>query len=343
MTRICLSLCIFAGLSAILPFAAVAEDKPAPAAANPERIPAVTDEPAPAVTVNGKSLSADDVRTRMGDILARQGVPAEMQAQILGQYGDKIQKQVIDDFINDVLLDAELTNRAVTVAADVVESALAEIKKNLPKDMTLEKAIESEGMTVDDLRANIVETEKRRALYKTMTEGIVPVTEKQAAAFYEENKQRFVSEEEAAARHILIACGVDEGEAEHKAAREKIDTIRKQLVDGADFAATAQASSDCPSKKEGGSLGSFGRGRMVPEFEKAAFTQDIDQIGPVIKTQFGYHVVQVTERQNAATQSLDSVSADIRENLEESARREKFQDFIDSLRAKAEIVISESH
>jgi parvulin-like peptidyl-prolyl isomerase len=98
------------------------------------------------------------------------------------------------------------------------------------------------------------------------------------------------------ARHILVAAKPKAGHAERAEKQRLAEKIRKQLADGADFAEMAKMHSDCPSKQRGGDLGTFKKGQMVKPFEHAAFTQKVDAIGPVVETQFGYHIVQVTER-----------------------------------------------
>jgi peptidyl-prolyl cis-trans isomerase C len=89
-------------------------------------------------------------------------------------------------------------------------------------------------------------------------------------------------------------------DADAAAAKAKIDAIRTRLLAGEDFATLAAENSDCPSGQRGGDLGSFGKGMMVPEFEKAAYEQEVGVIGEVVKTNFGYHIVKVTERDDAA-------------------------------------------
>ena len=89
-------------------------------------------------------------------------------------------------------------------------------------------------------------------------------------------------------------------DADATAAKAKIDAIRTRLLAGEDFATLAAENSDCPSGQRGGDLGSFGKGMMVPEFEKAAYEQEVGVIGEVVKTNFGYHIVKVTERDDAA-------------------------------------------
>ncbi len=89
---------------------------------------------------------------------------------------------------------------------------------------------------------------------------------------------------QATARHILVDS------------ESKCQTLIDEIKAGADFAAVAKEHSSCPSSRDGGSLGTFGRGQMVPEFDTACFDGEIADVQGPIKTQFGYHVVEVTAR-----------------------------------------------
>lgn len=88
----------------------------------------------------------------------------------------------------------------------------------------------------------------------------------------------------ARARHILV-------DSEAKALE-----LKQQILDGADFADVAKANSQCPSSRSGGDLGQFGPGMMVPEFDKVCFSADVGSLEGPIKTQFGYHLLEVTDR-----------------------------------------------
>ena len=90
----------------------------------------------------------------------------------------------------------------------------------------------------------------------------------------------------ASARHILVST-----EAECQA-------LKDQIAAGADFAALAKEHSQCPSGKQGGELGSFGRGQMVPEFDKVVFSAPVNEVQGPVKTQFGYHLLEVTSRED---------------------------------------------
>jgi parvulin-like peptidyl-prolyl isomerase len=95
------------------------------------------------------------------------------------------------------------------------------------------------------------------------------------------------------ARHILVAVPAHASVAAKAEARQKLERIRTELLDGRDFTAVAREYSDCPSKENGGDLGTFSRGQMVKPFEDAAFSQKAGEIGPIIETEFGFHIIQV--------------------------------------------------
>jgi peptidyl-prolyl cis-trans isomerase C len=97
------------------------------------------------------------------------------------------------------------------------------------------------------------------------------------------------------ARHILVACEPTDSPAVRASKRAQAEEIRREILGGADFAEAARRHSNCPSKEKGGDLGFFTRKRMVKSFEKAAFSQTIGEIGPVVETQYGYHIIQVLE------------------------------------------------
>nr|WP_223302866.1 peptidylprolyl isomerase [Halotalea alkalilenta] len=90
----------------------------------------------------------------------------------------------------------------------------------------------------------------------------------------------------ATARHILV-----DSEA-------KCEALKQEIENGADFAEIARKHSSCPSSRQGGDLGSFGRGQMVPEFDRVVFSAPVSQVQGPVKTQFGYHLLEVTSRQD---------------------------------------------
>ena len=144
----------------------------------------------------------------------------------------------------------------------------------------------------------------------------VQVTDAELQAFYDENADRFRHPEQRRASHILIRVSPDAPSAEREAARQKIDGILARAKAGEDFAALATASSQDPvSAAQGGDLGYFGRGQMVPAFEEAAFATPEGAISGVVETQFGYHILKVTGARAAGTVPLDEVREEIQRQV----------------------------
>jgi len=163
------------------------------------------------------------------------------------------------------------------------------------------------------------------------------VKDEDVSAFYETNKDKFQTDESVAVRHILIGCAQDSDEVAHEKAQAEAQEIHEQLIGGGDFAELAREKSSCPSSAKGGELGSVPRGQTVPEFEQAAFAQALDEIGPVVKTAFGYHIIQVTDKQDAGLLSEDVAAVHIRQQLEQQAKGQLFTQFLQSLRSDATI------
>ena len=183
--------------------------------------------------------------------------------------------------------------------------------------------------------APYLQPEKRKAKYLLVeTAKIRPtiqVSDADVQAEYTANTEAYRKSEEVHARHILYK--VEGGnEAAQKA---KADAAVKRLKAGADFAALARAESDDPgSKASGGDLGSFGRGRMVKEFEEAAFSAKEKEIVGPVKTPFGWHVIQVLERTGERVQPFFEVAPGIRQRLQEDRAREEAKRLAAQLGAK---------
>jgi peptidyl-prolyl cis-trans isomerase D len=159
--------------------------------------------------------------------------------------------------------------------------------------------------------------ETRKISYFAFADGQEPggtpqVSEAEVQQYYNEHVKEYQVDEQVRVRHILIK--VDQG-ADAKAdaaAKQKAEDILKQIKSGGNFADLAKKNSDDPgSKDQGGELGFLKRGATVPEFDQAAFTLPVGQTSDLIKTKFGYHILQVEEKQTAHTRPLDEVKSTI--------------------------------
>jgi peptidyl-prolyl cis-trans isomerase D len=139
----------------------------------------------------------------------------------------------------------------------------------------------------------------------------VTVTPADIERYYNQNIQQFQTPEQVRASHILLKTEGKNDEDVRKAAEE----VLKKVKANGDFAALAKQYSEDTSKDQGGDLGLFGKGRMVPEFEAAAFAMQPGQVSDLVKSQFGYHIIKVTERQDPKTTPIDEVRAQIQQQL----------------------------
>jgi peptidyl-prolyl cis-trans isomerase C len=165
------------------------------------------------------------------------------------------------------------------------------------------------------------------------------VSEAEARAFYDTNQDKFTRGASVKASHILIGVDAKASAEEKKKAREKAEALRKEIAGGADFAAVAKGNSTCPSSQRGGDLGFFGAGQMVPEFEKAAFALKPGEVSDVVETQFGYHIIKVTEKKPAETTDFKDVQAKIEEFLKGQKVNELIQAYIEDAKKTASIEI----
>ncbi len=146
------------------------------------------------------------------------------------------------------------------------------------------------------------------------------------------------------ARHILIKTeGIDDDATLDKK-RAEAEAIRQQLLEDPklDFAKLAAEKSEGPSGPRGGDLGTFGRGQMVPDFEKAAFSQKAGEIGELVKTQFGYHIIKVEEHLEEKELTLEEIAPQIVTHLKIERRTQHMKELVDELRAAAKIVQPEA-
>jgi peptidyl-prolyl cis-trans isomerase C len=218
-----------------------------------------------------------------------------------------------------------------------IDQAIETIKARLPEGMTMEEALKKEGMTLGELRTNLVGELRIKLLVESEVPTNAVPSDEDVAKLYETQKDQFTTPESVEARHVLIkveSTDDDKTKAEKKA---KAEAIHKQLVEGADFEKVAKESSDCPSKERGGNLGTFQRGQMVKAFEDAAFSQATNAVGPVVETMFGYHIIQVLERKAAGTNSLAEVKDRLVESMKQRKQMEGFELFLGKLKAASKI------
>jgi peptidyl-prolyl cis-trans isomerase C len=283
------------------------------------------------VEVNGIKLTQNEVDAQMNKIIA--AVQSQVPPDQIEKVKLDMRKRIIDNFITRTLLTQEADKLTIVASEDEITSAINEIKSKLPQGMTLEAALKQGGMSMEEMRKDITFSVRVNKLMESQMKDDKKPSDEEIKKYYTDNKKQFSTSETVQARHILVK--VDEKDGEKKA---KIDALRKQLLEGSEFEKLAKENSDCPSKEKGGDLGTFPRGRMAKPFEEAAFSQKVKDIGPIVQTKFGYHIIQVLEHNQPTEKKLDEVKEKISEGLVAKKKQEIASNYITNLKEKAKIV-----
>jgi peptidyl-prolyl cis-trans isomerase C len=295
------------------------------------------DEPTPedpAAVVNGTTITQKALTfetQRMLEQMARQGqVPNE---EII----PKVREDVLNRMIEEELLYQDSQAKKIKVPDERVTEELASIKKRFPSEKEYQEALAGIDMSEADLTRKIKRGMAIEQLIKNHVIQGINVSDAESRAFYDQNANMFQKPEQIQARHILIKMEGDVTEEQKAEARTKIEMVRKKALDGEDFAALASEYSEGPSSAKGGDLGYFSRGQMVKPFDDAAFALEPGKISEVVETQFGFHIIEVTDRQPASVVSYETAQAQIAERLKQEKSRREIRQYIDTLVAKADI------
>lgn len=252
-------------------------------------------------------IAAGDVAIRQSEFEgALKTLPPEYQQYAMGAG----KKQFAEDFLRMKMLAAE------------------GLKNGLDKDPEVVKQLSL-------MRENLVANAQMQRIEKGIT-----ISDEDLKKAYEAGKNEY---EQVKARHILIAFkgspAAQEGKPEltEEQAKAKAEDLRKQLAGGANFDELAKKESDdVGSGSRGGDLGAFGRGQMVPEFEQAAFGGKVGEVSPVIRTQYGYHIIKVDEHNTTPFEQVKT-------NLERAQRQEKLQAKLDEMKAQAKVTFNDAY
>ncbi|SKA93063.1 peptidyl-prolyl cis-trans isomerase C [Clostridium sp. USBA 49] len=197
-----------------------------------------------------------------------------------------------------------------------------ELIYNYAKDNEIEK---------DEEYIKRLENAKKEILTQTAINKLlsdVNVTDEEIKKYYEANKHLFKEEDSVTARHILVNT-LDEAEE-----------IKNKIDNGMNFEAAAIQYSTCPSKEYGGNLGSFTKGKMVPEFEKTAFELPVGVVSEPVKTQFGYHLIKVENKNIGSIKSLEEVYLIIKNELLNERQSYKFAEITENLKKEYDVILN---
>lgn len=236
---------------------------------------------------------------------------------------------VLDGIIADRLVQKEAKKKKVEVKDEDIQKELDTIIAQYGSEDALVVELEKQGSSLDSLKEDIIS-------YLQMTELVkqeVEVTDEEIATAYEESKEGLATPAQIRASHILV-----EEEAKAK-------EVMAKLKDGAKFEDLAKEYSvDSANAEAGGDLGYFGEGDMVAEFEKVAMAMKVDEAPQMAKSEFGYHIIKVTDKQEAKNPTLEESKEELKESLLTSKVEAEYPMWLESLKEeyKAENLLTKT-
>jgi len=254
------------------------------------------------------------------------------------QYEAAVQ-QIMPQLVGIEIAKAYAEENNMTVSDKEVDQEISKIKEqvgeqarssgqNLSDQKAYEQALEQNNITEEELREDIRENLPVQKVQEKVTGNAEP-SDEEIQKFYEKNKEaQFTTPEQRCARHILF----------NKDQKQKAEDVEKQLEDGADFAKLAKENSQDPgSAEKGGDLGCLGKGETVPEFEEATFGAEQGEIVGPVKTEFGYHIIEVTDAKPEQTRPLSEVESQIRSQLSTEEQSEAFSKWLEEQKKQRDV------
>lgn len=324
------------------PAALPAAAKTAEAAVNETAAPAEKSAKAQTVApdatiavVAGSPIKRQDLDRALAVLTAQNRLPDSISAE---------QRKQLESATLDQLIFAELMYQqgVKTPPEDLekqVDFKMSQSKGKFQSQDEFEAALKGAGITEKEL-AEI--TRKDLIIGNFIDKTIAPtvsVSDEEIKKFYDENSSQLQEPPQVRASHILIGVESTATDEEKKKAREKAEALLKEIKEGKDFAEVAKSDSTCPSKTQGGDLGFFGKGQMVAQFEQAAFGMKVGDISDIVETQFGYHIIKVTDKKDGEAPKLEELRDKITTYLKGLKTQKAVFDYVTKLRKEAKVEI----
>jgi peptidyl-prolyl cis-trans isomerase C len=256
------------------------------------------------------------------------------------QVGADFYQRVLDDMVGGELLYQSVEKKGIVPTEQEIDAEIESQKGRFGGEVELGKALEAQGLTLDDLR---LELKKEIGIQKLIERDFIPVITVSAdekKKFYAENSAQMQRPDQFRAAHILILIEKSATPESKEEARKKAGAIRSLLDAGQDFTELARKNSGDPgSKDSGGELPWMSPGQTVPPFEAAALALAPGEISPVVETQFGYHIIKLHEKRSAGVMSYEEVEGRIDEFLKRRGLQQKIEAEIQGLKAQGKVEV----
>jgi peptidyl-prolyl cis-trans isomerase SurA len=270
---------------------------------------------------------ADKIRTM--------GYPAQKEREMLY----KVRRDILDKLIDQKLTDQEIKRAKITVADKDIDSTLERIKEEkMITEEELRKGLAAEGLTLDEYRTHLKDQMLRRKLVNREIQSKIVITDGDISGYYTENRDKYSGIRKYHLYNIIMRVSPYAGEAEKGEALKKMEEIHAQFAKGRPFETLIAQYTQLPSIN-GGEIGQFALKELSPQLQKVLKSLEPEQVTTVVDTDLGYQIFYIKKIIETPGKSLEEAAPEIQKILFNQIIDEKFNTWIEELRARSHIKI----
>jgi peptidyl-prolyl cis-trans isomerase SurA len=289
-----------------------------------------------AAIVNDEIITLNDVNREASPVIR----DAEKKSAIDNEVRSQIRRAALDHLVEKKLIDQKIKELGIKVTDEEVRLAIEDVKKqnNMASQDVLVKALASQGLSFEQYRSQLQEQIEKLKLVSMEVRAKIQVGETEMREYYEANRVKYSEEETFRARHIFFRTNEKAPAEDIKRSMNTALMVLAEAKSGKDFAELAKSYSEDPAaRKDGGALGTFKKGDMMPELETAILAMKTGDVSELVYTTAGFHIVKLEERISGKMKPFETVKPEIEEVLYRKKSEERFSQWAKELRSKASI------
>jgi peptidyl-prolyl cis-trans isomerase SurA len=253
---------------------------------------------------------------------------------------EEARKGSLNKLIDGVLLEQEARRLKIVISQQKIDRTMNDMlaRRNISYDEFME-SLKKEGITIGDYKKEISQYLVTREIVEKTIRYKVSVSDEEIGDYYGKHRDKYEGKEANRVQQILIVKPKGADQETVSVLREKTEAILKRLLEGEPFEALAVEYSQGPAAKAGGDLGFLEKGMMYPEVDEEAFRLKKGELGGVVESPIGFHIIKVLDKRGAGVKPIEEVREEIIARISEEKTEEKFQEWFRKLREKSHIDI----
>ena len=253
---------------------------------------------------------------------------------------NRVRRQALDTLIEEKVMDREVKKSGIKATPREIEAVLEDVKKqNKVNQEGLERALAIEGMTLEQYKTQIEQRILRTKLVQWSVKVEPKGSEQQLRDFYEQNAARYRTPVTLRPAHITFAVPKGAPPENVQESRKKCQEVLNRIRKGEDFGEMAKLYSQDPSAKDGGDLGYFKKGELLPAFEKELERLQVGEVSGIVRTDFGFHLIKLLDRKGGTPLPFEEARGQVQQEFYRSEMERAVKQFITSLKNKSVIDI----